>query len=60
MTGGMGLGVPELVILMAFLFFGILPWAAAIWAIVTLWRMSTTVNAMRGSLERIEQHLQRR
>jgi hypothetical protein len=60
MVGGMGFGLPEVFILVMLLFFGILPWVAAIWALVTLWRMRGTMDAMRLSLERIEQHLQRR
>ena len=60
MIGGGAIGVPEIVILAMLLFFGILPWVAAIWALVTLWRMRGTMDAMRGSLDRIEQHLQRR
>jgi hypothetical protein len=59
MIGGGAVGLPEIMILMLFLFFGILPWVAAIWALVTLWRMRGALDAMRGSLERIEQQLRR-
>lgn len=59
MIGGAGVGVPEILILLMFMVFGILPWIAGIWALVTLSRLRHGVDAMRGSLDRIEQQLRR-
>ncbi len=59
MIGGAGVGVPEVLILLMFMVFGILPWIAGIWALVTLSRLRRGVDAMRGSLDRIEQQLRR-
>ena len=56
---GVGVGVPELLIMAMIVVFGIVPWIAAIWALVTLSRVRRGVDAMRGSLDRIEQQLRR-
>jgi hypothetical protein len=55
----MAIGVPELTILIVVVT-GLVPIAAAVWALVMLYRVRSDVHATRGSLERIEQLLQRR
>ena len=50
-------GMPEIVVFLFLGVFGIAPWIAAIWALLTLQKMRTAQDAMRASLERIEQRL---
>ena len=51
-------GMPELMMIVAFGLFGVLPWVAGIWALLTLQKMRIAQEAMRASLDRIEQRLQ--
>jgi hypothetical protein len=52
--------MPELLILLMVSSFGIVPLAIGIWALVTLHRVRTTQDAMRATLDRLEQTLARR
>ena len=53
------LGLPELMIVMFLALVYIVPIAIAIWAVLTLHRVKTTVDAMRATLERVEQSVRR-
>ena len=51
----MGLGLPELLIMLPMMFlFWVAPVAAGIWALVTLARIRRTLEQMDGRLARIE------
>jgi hypothetical protein len=52
--------MPELTIVGVILLLWGIPIAAAVWALATLHRLRTTLDAMRGALERVEQSLARR
>lgn len=52
--------MPELMFIGMMAIWGIVPLAAAIWALVTLYRVRTTLDSMRATLERMEQALARR
>jgi sensor domain CHASE-containing protein len=54
------IGVPELMIVLMIFATSVIPIAIAVWAVVTLYRMRGDQQAMRRSLENIEQLLQRR
>jgi sensor domain CHASE-containing protein len=54
------IGIPELMIVLVIFATSIIPIAVAVWAIVTLYRMRGDQQAMRRSLESIEQQLRSR
>ena len=58
--GAMSVGIPELMIVLVVAFIWGIPVIAAIWALVTLYRMKTDQQKMRRSLENIEHLLQQR
>jgi hypothetical protein len=58
--GGVGIGVPELVIVLVIVFVWAIPLAAVVWALFTLHRMRGEQRAMRRTVDNIEQLLQRR
>jgi hypothetical protein len=51
------LGLPELLIVLMISSVGLVPLAIGIWAIVTLHRVRATQDAMRATLDRLEQRL---
>jgi hypothetical protein len=51
------LGLPELFVLLMIAATGILPLAIAVWALVTLHRVRASQEAMRATLDRLEQRL---
>jgi hypothetical protein len=55
----MGIGIPEILLIMMFSGIGLLPIAVAIWAIVVLHRVRTGQEALQAKLENIERLLQR-
>ena len=59
-AGGMGIGIPELTIVLVLVFVWAIPVVAAIWALFTLHRMRVEQRAMRRTVDNIEQLLQRR
>jgi hypothetical protein len=59
-AGGIGIGVPELMILFVILLGWGIPLIAGIWALFTLYRMRVDQQAMRRTVDNIEQLLQRR
>ena len=54
------LGVPELLIVLMLAATSLIPLALAVWAIVTLYKMRGDQQAMRRSLDNIEQLLRSR
>jgi hypothetical protein len=54
------LGLPELLLLLMYASFGLVPLAVAIWAVVQLHHLRRTQDAMRVTLDRVEQTLSRR
>ena len=54
----MGLGVAELIVVLMLGLVWVVPIAAAIWALVTLHRIRTTQEEMRGRLATIERLIQ--
>jgi sensor domain CHASE-containing protein len=54
------LGIPELMIILMIFATSVIPIAIAAWAIVTLFKMRSDQQAMRRSLENIEQLLRSR
>lgn len=54
------IGVPELIVVLMILVTGVIPLAAAAWAVITLYKMRLDQQATRRTLENIEQLLQRR
>ena len=54
------LGIPELMIAAFIALWGLVPLAAAVWAIVTLYRLRTNLDAIRATLERVERTLAQR
>jgi len=50
----MWLGLPELLVVFVLAMFWVVPVAAAIWAMVTLHRIRSAQDGMRGKLEAIE------
>ena len=52
-------GIPEILVIMMFGFFWIIPLAAGVWALVTLHRIRTSQEDVRRRLEAIERSLQR-
>jgi hypothetical protein len=58
--GGMGIGIPELLILLMIVVTGVVPIAATIWALFMLHKMRVDQQATRRTVENIEQLLQRR
>ena len=54
------LGVPELAVISMVALWGIVPLAAAVWALVTLYRVRTDLNAVRATLDRVERTLAQR
>jgi hypothetical protein len=59
-VGGVGFGLPELTIVLVLFFVWAIPFVAGIWALFTLYRMRVDQQAMRRTVENIEQLLQRR
>ena len=51
------LGLPELIIIFVIISIWIIPVAAAVWALFTLSRVRTNLDAMRATLDRVEQAL---
>jgi hypothetical protein len=58
--GSVGIGVPELMVVLFIVVVWAIPLAAAVWALFTLHRMRGEQRAMRRTVENIEQLLQRR
>lgn len=54
------LGIPELMAVAMFAFWGLIPLAATVWALVTLYRVRTNLEAIRVTLERVERALGQR
>ncbi len=54
------IGIPELVLILMMAGLWLIPVAAAIWALVTLYRIRESQTAMQNRLNAIEQMLQRR
>ena len=54
------IGVPELIVVVMIFISGVLPIAAAVWAVITLHKMRVDQQATRRTVENIEQLLQRR
>lgn len=48
---GFGFGLPEMTLLFMLGIFGIIPWIAGIWALVTLYRIKTKVEAIERHLK---------
>lgn len=59
-AAGFGFGVPELIIILIVFVTSAIPLIAAIWMLVTLYRMRVDQQAMRRSLESIEHLLRAR
>ena len=59
-VGGVGIGLPELTIVLVFFLFSAIPLVAGIWALFMLYRMRVDQQAMRRTVDNIEQLLQRR
>lgn len=53
------LGIPELMVVMVLALVYIVPIVIAIWAVLTLHRVKTSVDAMRVTLDRVEQSVRR-
>jgi hypothetical protein len=51
------LGLPELLVVLMLALTGIVPLAIGIWAVVTLHRVRATQDAMKATLDRLEQRL---
>ena len=51
------MGLPEFLIILMYASVGILPLAIGLWAIVMLHRIRATQDAMRATLDRLEQRL---
>ena len=56
----MSVGIPELLVLLMILVTGVVPIAAAVWALFMLHKMRVDQQATRRTVENIEQLLQRR
>ena len=54
------LGVPEFLIAFVVLGWMVVPLAIAVWALVTLSRVRTAVDAMRATLDRVEKTIAQR
>ena len=48
--GGFNFGMPEAVILFFFAVFGLIPWVAGIWALITLSRIKAKVETIERLL----------
>jgi hypothetical protein len=55
----MGIGIPEILLILVFSGVGLLPVAVAVWALIVLHRVRTGQEAMQAKLESIERLLQR-
>jgi len=55
----MGLGLPEIIILLVIGAFSLIPIAAAVWVLFTLQRIRSTQEVLRLRLEHLEHTLQR-
>jgi hypothetical protein len=55
----MGIGIPELIIILVFSGIGLLPIAVAVWAIVVLNRVRAGQEVLQAKLDNIERLLQR-
>ena len=53
------LGLPELMIVMVLALVYLVPIAVGIWVVLTLHRVKTGVDAMRATLDRVEQSVRR-
>jgi len=60
-SGGFGgvIGLPEIVVILFIFVAWVVPLAAGIWALLTLYRIRISQDAIRATLESIERHLQR-
>jgi len=60
-SGGIGgvIGLPEIVVILFIFVAWVVPLAAGIWALLTLYRIRISQDAIRATLESIERHLQR-
>jgi len=54
------IGLPELLVLLIPVSLGLVPLAVGIWAVVQLHHLRRTQDAMRATLDRVEQTLSRR
>ena len=59
-VGGVGIGIPELTIVLFLFLFSAIPLVAGIWALFTLHKVRVDQQAMRRTVDNIEQLLQRR
>lgn len=55
----MGLGVPELLVVLIIGAFWLVPVAAGVWALITLQRIRAAQEAMQRQLDAIERQVQR-
>jgi hypothetical protein len=55
----MGIGIPEIIVLMVFSGIGLLPIGVAVWAIVVLNRVRVGQEALQAKLDSIERLLHR-
>ena len=58
--GRVGIGIPELSMVLFFFLFSAIPLIAGTWALFTLHRVRVEQQAMRRTVDNIEQLLQRR
>ena len=58
--GGVGIGIPELTIVLVIFFIWAIPLIAGIWVLFTLHRVRVDQQALRRTVDNIEQLLQRR
>jgi hypothetical protein len=55
----MGIGIPEMIVMIAFSGIGLLPIVVAVWAIVVLNRVRAGQEVLQAKLDNIERLLQR-
>ena len=53
------IGLPEITVVLFLVVAWLVPLAAGIWALLTLYRIRISQDAIRATLESIERHLQR-
>ena len=56
----MGFGVPEIIVTVVGLALGLVPFAIALWAVLTLREVQQSQNSIERQLEKIEQMLRER